>query len=204
MGSPARPLPLREDATTVDVSLVEAAHVPETPGAPEPPAPEPTPVVPPIAAPPEPVMTPEPSPTPAVEPAPPAAEMSASSTAPATPVPEPRRTVSSRPAPAKKTSGSHGISGLPTTARPRYRSNPTPEYPAEARRLGQQGLVLIGVEVGADGHAHGLTLKRSSGYRLLDDAAMQAVRRWLFEPARTGGLPVASRADVPVKFSLAE
>jgi len=86
----------------------------------------------------------------------------------------------------------------------RYRSNPRPEYPIEARRLHEQGVVLLSVAVGADGQVTDVTLKRSSGFSSLDEAAMQAVRRWIFEPARVGGLTVSSHADVPVRFSLAE
>jgi protein TonB len=94
----------------------------------------------------------------------------------------------------------HG--GVSSPVRPR--SNPKPPYPPEARRLGQQGRVLLEVQVGADGRAISVSVKRSSGFPALDSAAVQGVQRWTFEPARVGGLPVASRADVPVNFSLAQ
>ena len=64
-------------------------------------------------------------------------------------------------------------------------------------------MVLVSVEVGTDGRASDVTLARSSGFPLLDAAALQAVRRWRFEPAQAGGLPVSSRVEVPVRFSLA-
>jgi protein TonB len=86
----------------------------------------------------------------------------------------------------------------------RARSNPKPPYPEEARRLHQQGRVLLEVEVGTDGRAMTVSVKRSSGFPILDNAAMQAVQRWTFEPARVAGLPVVGRADVPVNFALGQ
>jgi protein TonB len=43
---------------------------------------------------------------------------------------------------------------------------------------------------------------RSSGFSLLDQAAVAAVRGWLFEPASRNGFPVAARVEVPVHFVL--
>jgi protein TonB len=85
---------------------------------------------------------------------------------------------------------------------PSYRSNPPPEYPAEARRLKQEGRVLIEVEVSAEGRVLSATVKRSSGVAALDEAALRAVRRWRFEPARRAGASVAARVEVPVQFTL--
>lgn len=73
----------------------------------------------------------------------------------------------------------------------------------EARRLKQQGVVLLEVEVNADGRPTDVRVRGSSGFSALDQAALKAVRRWEFEPARIGGLPVSSRVEVPVRFSLA-
>jgi protein TonB len=68
----------------------------------------------------------------------------------------------------------------------------------------QQGVVMVSVEVGTDGRASDVSINRSSGFAQLDQAAVRAVRRWIFEPARAGGLPVPSRVEVPVRFSLSE
>lgn len=86
---------------------------------------------------------------------------------------------------------------------PRYRSNPRPDYPAEARRLRQQGRVLLDVAVSAAGQPTSVSVKQSSGVAVLDAAALAAVRRWTFEPARTGGRAVAARVEIPVRFELA-
>ena len=61
---------------------------------------------------------------------------------------------------------------------------------------------MLGVQVNAEGNVSNVSLAESSGYPLLDKSAMEAVRRWTFEPAREGGFPVASRVDVPVRFTL--
>jgi protein TonB len=45
-------------------------------------------------------------------------------------------------------------------------------------------------------------VQRSSGFEMLDRAAIAAVRRWVFEPGRRGGNPVAAWVQVPVRFAL--
>jgi protein TonB len=86
-------------------------------------------------------------------------------------------------------------------AKPRYRSNPAPDYPPACLRRHEEGVVLVSVQVETDGRPSSISLKQSSGHRLLDDAALDAVRRWTFEPALAGGVPVTSVALVPVRFS---
>lgn len=81
-------------------------------------------------------------------------------------------------------------------------NNPKPPYPLAARRHGAQGRVLLSVQVGTDGASHAVLLKRSSGHAVLDDAALQTVRRWHFVPARRGDSPVESWVDVPILFRL--
>ena len=168
----ARPLPLGD--TAVEVSLVEAA-----PPSPAPPAAEVA--LPPLA---EPLVAP-----------------------PAESTPKPPVSKPAAPAPRGGAAAGTGRPALsagpgPGNSPPRYRSNPRPEYPAEARRLRQQGRVLLEVEVSAEGQPASVSLKRSSGVASLDAAALAAVRRWTFEPARTAGLPVAARVEVPVQFDL--
>jgi TonB family protein len=89
-----------------------------------------------------------------------------------------------------------------TRARPAYGKNPTTPYPLLARRRGQEGTVLLFVEVGANGRAIRVSLKTSSGFAALDEAARAAVASWRFEPARVDGRPSAAKIEVPVRFSL--
>jgi protein TonB len=61
---------------------------------------------------------------------------------------------------------------------------------------------MLAVEVTADGRAGSVRLSQSSGFPVLDAAALQAVRRWTFDPARNLGMAVASQVEVPVRFDL--
>ena len=80
--------------------------------------------------------------------------------------------------------------------------NAKPDYPSEARRRGQQGRVLLHVDVSAAGAPISVTVSSSSGHELLDQAALRAVSAWRFTPATRGGSPVAGTVDVPVQFRL--
>jgi protein TonB len=89
---------------------------------------------------------------------------------------------------------------------PRYgfgsAANPLPRYPEIARERGWEGVVLLSVSVSAEGRADAVRVSRSSGHEILDRAALEAVRRWRFEPGRRAGLPVAATAEVPIRFRL--
>ena len=202
-------VPLSAAETTLDVDLVAAAPAsppaPVAPATPESPPPPPLPEVappPPTPPPPEPAPAPEFIPAPQPKPSPQEAPAHHEAAKPVHQSPPAHKIAP--PAPA--TSSGAATTGVPggVTSPLRPRSNPKPPYPPEARRLGQQGRVLLEVQVGADGRATGVSVKRSSGFPALDNAAVQGVQRWTFEPARAAGLPVASRADVPVNFSLAQ
>ena len=87
-------------------------------------------------------------------------------------------------------------------AKPNHLKNPEPDYPELARRRHQEGLVVLVVKVTAQGRAERVELKKSSGFSLLDDAALEAVRDWEFQPARLGALALESEIEVPVRFEL--
>lgn len=78
----------------------------------------------------------------------------------------------------------------------------TPRYPESARRTGIEGTALLKFLVQADGGVASVTIERSSGHVDLDHAAVQAVRRWRFEPARKGHRVVAVWVVLPVEFRL--
>lgn len=110
---------------------------------------------------------------------------------PATSAPDPRAADATNPA------------SRPTqVASARYDRNPAPAYPSEARRRGWEGRVLLSVEILENGRPERVTVKQSSGYSVLDEAAMGAVRRWTFIPAQRDGQPIRSLAEVPIVFSL--
>lgn len=81
-------------------------------------------------------------------------------------------------------------------------SNPRPRYPDAARRRNQQGRVLLTVRVGINGRASSVRISRSSGYPVLDEAALSTVRRWRFRPALRRGQAVAALITVPIRFRL--
>jgi protein TonB len=83
-----------------------------------------------------------------------------------------------------------------------YLNNPRPPYPMVARRMGYHGKVVLDVEVLAEGKAGDVKLHQSSGYDILDNAALQTVKTWRFTPARHFGQAVTQRFLVPIKFSL--
>jgi protein TonB len=80
--------------------------------------------------------------------------------------------------------------------------NSKPVYPELARQRGQEGLVILDVDVDERGYAVKVAVKRSSGFSLLDDAALKRVGRWRFRPAQAGGISVAGHVLVPVEFRL--
>lgn len=84
----------------------------------------------------------------------------------------------------------------------RYGTNPPPIYPRLARARGYEGTVYLDVRVRADGSVAHATVRRSSGHAILDEAALDAVRRWVFVPARRGETPIEEVVTVPIKFAL--
>jgi protein TonB len=91
--------------------------------------------------------------------------------------------------------------GAALSAKPLYLSNPKPDYPIASYRRREEGIVLVNVLVQTDGTPSAISLNRSCGHPLLDRAALDAVRRWRFEPARAAGVAVSSAIVVHLRFS---
>ncbi len=85
---------------------------------------------------------------------------------------------------------------------PRLMANPKPNYPPLARQRGQEGLVLLVVQVDKHGKPDAIEIQTSSGYPLLDQAALQGLEKWKFKPAQVAGVAVAASVQVPVEFKL--
>lgn len=85
-----------------------------------------------------------------------------------------------------------------------FGNNHKPVYPAYARRHGIEGRVVLNVTVTPDGKAEDVSVAQSSRYEVLDEAALEAVRKWRFHPARENGRAIESRLKVPVTFRLRE
>lgn len=83
-----------------------------------------------------------------------------------------------------------------------YSRNPPPPYPPISRRMREQGQVMLSVLVTPEGTVKEAAIEKSSGYARLDQAALDAVRDWVFVPAKRAGIAVLSRVKVPVNFVL--
>jgi protein TonB len=91
------------------------------------------------------------------------------------------------------------LSGL---ARPLGGYQIKPRYPESARRAGAQGVTLLRVHVLDNGRVGEVNIEKTAGFRDLDFAAAEAVKKWRFEPARRGKEPVSIWVLLPVKFEL--
>jgi protein TonB len=83
-----------------------------------------------------------------------------------------------------------------------YKNNPPPDYPTLAVRQGWQGTVLLRVRVLQSGTVESVEVVRSSGKKVLDDAAIHTVERWVFAPSTRGNAPIDGFATVPIEFKL--
>lgn len=142
------------------------------PPKPEPPKPKPQP--------PKPKPEPKPVPKP-VEPAPPKVE--APPAPPAPPAPKP-------------------VTETPPSANAAYLRNPAPEYPSLAQRRGWEGTVLLRIRVLPNGKPGDIQIQTSSGRDVLDQAAVKAVQRWSFVPAKRGDVAQEGWVTVPLDFRL--
>ncbi len=191
--------PLVMEVSMVVIPAPQPQVAPPKPAPPPPAAKQPTPPKktlpkPPVKKPPPVVQKPADfAPQPAAEPV----------AAPA----EPATTSSASNSPAtSSTNTSAPSSSQPTFTEANYRANyahnPKPYYPPIAKSRGWQGKVLLRVQVSADGTSDAVSVETSSGHEILDESAVEAVKKWRFIPAKRGETPVASSVIVPISFTL--
>lgn len=178
---------------------------------PEPtPAPRPQPM--PVSAPVPPVVAP-PSEHALTSPPVPPVQSKPQFESPAQPVetrPAPSAAPSAQPAPREASAAPQARPGQEVAKGPvtlpqadaGFLNNPKPRYPAISRRLGERGKVLLEVLILTDGSVGEIAVKTSSGFPRLDSAALEAVRRWRFQPARRGTTPIAFRYDLTIDFTI--
>jgi protein TonB len=88
----------------------------------------------------------------------------------------------------------------PTVTRPILIRRVEPVYPQLAIRTRTEGTVILQGIIGTDGRVESLIVLRS--HRMLDEAALSAVREWLYAPARHQGRPVKVYLTIRVEFEL--
>ncbi|KKW67776.1 hypothetical protein AAV94_09125 [Lampropedia cohaerens] len=201
---------------------VQAPAVPEPP----PPAPPPPPEPPPPPPPPKPpAPKPKPTPQPVVKPKPPTERTPIvpppppPPPAPPPPVPAPLAPLPppvQAPAPATPAAPSAAATRAPSgtpTAGPASDVVPTTSqqaslamqqvrYPRISQQMREEGVVHVRVTIGTDGRPRQVALERSSGFRRLDDAALEGVRRARFRPSLRNGQPVEATVVLPLRFTL--
>jgi protein TonB len=79
---------------------------------------------------------------------------------------------------------------------------PKPEYPLRSRELGEEGVVVLAVEVLPDGRTGEIRVVKSPGFPRLVEAAVAAARRARFRPSVRGGSAVRSAVEIPFRFAL--
>jgi len=83
-----------------------------------------------------------------------------------------------------------------------YVREPIPRYPAQSRRLREEGVVVLRVLIDERGQACNIEIESSSGYARLDNAAKEAVARAAFRPYLEDGKPRPALVLIPIEFSL--
>jgi protein TonB len=77
-----------------------------------------------------------------------------------------------------------------------------PAYPPLSRRLGEEGKLMLRVELDEKGYVSIARVVTSSGFKRLDDAALAAVKTWRCTPPQRDGQPVRAIALQPFNFVL--
>jgi protein TonB len=121
---------------------------------------------------------------------------------PLNPEPQPPRSPQPPPEMAASTTPESGAATGQIDVPPRPRRTIKPKYPTGARRRGESGAVTLAVQINAAGKANEVTVKISSGFPELDQAARQAVQSARFNPGTVDGQPVASEAGLTIIFKL--
>lgn len=83
-----------------------------------------------------------------------------------------------------------------------YLQAPQADYPPMARRLGEEGRVVMQVLVNENGRAERVDILQSSGFARLDESARLALMRALFKPHIEDGRKIAVLATASISFSL--
>jgi TonB family protein len=73
---------------------------------------------------------------------------------------------------------------------------PRPEYPEAARKQHLEGAGVVAIHIKPDGSVESVRVVKSTGYKILDDAAIRGFSRWRFRPR---SLKVVT---VPIQYAM--
>ena len=107
-------------------------------------------------------------------------------------------TITDAPAATVQEAGPIRVGG--SISEPRKIRHVSPKYPAEALAAGVEGLVVVEAVIATDGTVRDIQVMRSVA--MLDGAAMDAVRQWLFTPTLLNGTPVEVIITASVNFAI--
>ncbi len=97
--------------------------------------------------------------------------------------------------------GRGGPAQLPDSPKPKLLKQVRPAYPEEAKKNGLQGTVVLEVRTDEGGKVRAIRVLQGAS-PLLDQAALEAVKQWEYEPVRKDGKAVPVAFTVTVKFAL--
>jgi protein TonB len=104
---------------------------------------------------------------------------------------------------ASSSSGSGTIDNLPfgSVLGPSFVHKEAPDYPFVARRMNKDGNVLLRLTIDERGKLINTEVVKDAGFGFAE-AVIEAVKKSTYRPARRDGIPVLSRALLPVRFEL--
>ncbi len=109
-----------------------------------------------------------------------------------------------RPAPppaSAASSGSQWEATHPGATKPILLRKVEPDYSEKARKAKIQGVVVLVIDIDVTGHVTNPHVTKSLGYGL-DEKAIEAVRKWKFDPPKQDGKPFQMTVTVEVNFQL--
>jgi protein TonB len=77
-----------------------------------------------------------------------------------------------------------------------------PQFPTSAREKGMEGWVDVQFLVNADGTVSEAAIVGAQPVGIFEQSALEAVRRWRYQPVLRDGAPVTQRARVRVRFAV--
>jgi TonB family protein len=113
--------------------------------------------------------------------------------------PPPVEPAPTRPAPSNPTSNAETRNASSGVIQGAPKFKPQPKYPQNARRFNASGMVEVRVTISVTGRV--TRAVAISGHPLLRDAAVEAARRWEFEPTMVDGNPVETELVLTFDFA---